>query len=357
MPLTVLNVGFPLATVSPCNPGGAEQILALLDEALVKAGYRSIVVAPAGSSCRGTLLPVSAVESHLDQEKHATACQEQRSTIEKALSDFPIDLIHMHGIDFHRYLPATDVPVLVTLHLPPAWYPREIFSPERRRDFRLVCVSRSQAGYCPAEAQIEAVIENGVSLPQFHSTPKESYVTALGRICPEKGFHLALDAATKAGLPLVLAGKVFGYPSHEQYWNEELKPRIKPPHRFLGPVGSSEKQELLSRARCLVVSSLVDETSSLVAMEAMACGTPVVALRRGALSEIVEEGRTGFVVDSPEQLPDAMLAARRLSPITCREQAVARFSSLRMTARYLRVYEHLTTQPRGTFQSNAEWVV
>jgi glycosyltransferase involved in cell wall biosynthesis len=353
--MTVLNVGFPLATVSPSTPGGAEHILALIDDALVEAGHRSIVVAPDGSSCRGTLLPAAPVESHFDEDTHAKVCEEQRRTIKRALAEYPIDLIHMHGIDFHEYLPTTKVPVVVTLHLPPSWYPREVFDAESR-DLHLVCVSQSQARSCPAEARIEAVIVNGVRLPEFRSTPKQDYVVALGRISPEKGFHLALDAATKAGVTLVLAGTVFGYAAHERYWSEEIRPRLKARHRFVGPLGPSEKYELLTHARCLVVSSLVDETSCLVAMEAMSCGTPVVGLRRGALGEIVVEGRTGFLVDRPDQLPDAILAAKRLTPIACRDHAVTHFSSSRMTTRYLQLYRHLTGERLRAFQNKAERV-
>jgi glycosyltransferase involved in cell wall biosynthesis len=353
--MTVLNVGFPLATVSPSTPGGAEHILALIDDALVQAGHRSIVVAPAGSSCRGKLLPAAPVPSHFDEETHVKVCEEQRRIIQRALAEFPIDVIHMHGIDFHKYLPTTKVPVVVTLHLPPSWYPGEVFD-AASRDLHLVCVSQSQARSCPAKARIEAVIENGVRLPEFRSTPKQDYVVALGRVCPEKGFHLALDAATKAGLPLVLAGTVFGYEAHERYWSEEIQPRLKARHRFVGPLGPREKFELLTHARCLVVSSLVDETSCLVAMEAMSCGTPVVGLRRGALGEIVAEGRTGFLVDSPDQLPGAILAANRITPIACRDHAAAHFSSSRMTARYLQLYRHLTGVRLRAFQNKAEWV-
>lgn len=353
--MTVLNIGFPLATVTPSTPGGAEQILALIDEALVEAGHRSIVVAPAGSWCRGELVATASPQFQLDEDGHAKACEEHRRTIHRALFDFPIDLIHMHGLDFHRYLPRTDVPILVTLHLPPDWYPREIFKPSRQ-DFHLVCVSHSQARSCPPGAQVEAVIENGVPMPGFHFTPKRDYVVALGRICPEKGFHLALEAATKAGLPLVLAGRVFGYSAHQQYWSKEIAPRLRDGHHFIGPVSPTKKHQLLTHARCLVVSSLVDETSCLVAMEAMACGTPVVGLRRGALGEIVDHGRTGILVERPEQLPDAILGAKRLSPIACREHALNHFSSSRMTGRYLQLYGHLAGRRIQTLQSNAERV-
>jgi glycosyltransferase involved in cell wall biosynthesis len=355
MSLTVLNVGYPFAKVSPRTAGGAEQILALLDDALVEEGHRSIVIAPEGSECRGTLLPTAKVDEELDETKHAAACKKHLETIQQALSNFTIDVIHMHGIDFHRYLPS-HVAIVVTLHLPPSWYPPEIFS-RRREGLHLVCVSRSQRHHCPADAEVEAVIANGVPLDDFQlATGKQNYVIAIGRICPEKGFHLAIDAAQRAHMPLLLAGEVFGYATHQRYWNEELKPRLNPPHRFLGPVGREEKRSLLAHARCLVVTSLVDETSSLVAMEAMACGTPVVALRRGALPEVVDHGRTGFLVDTPAELPDAILAAHKLSPRVSRAHAEAYFCGHRMTTQYLQLYRQLSCVRRPILCSNEQWV-
>jgi glycosyltransferase involved in cell wall biosynthesis len=343
MPLTVLNVGYPLAPVSHNTAGGAEQVLALLDDALVNAGHRSIVIAPEGSECRGLLIATPAFTSPLNEEKAAFAWAEQRRAIRTALSEFAVDLIHFHGVDYYRYLPSTDIPVLVTLHLPLSWYPAEVLC-NAGINTHLVCVSNSQARRRPAGAEIRAIVENGVPLPNLRVEKRGDYVVALGRICPEKGFHLAIDAASKAGLPLVLAGTVFGYSTHQQYWDTEVKPRLRTPHVFVGAVGPRKKQQLLASARCLVVTSLVEETSSLVAMEAMACGTPVVALRRGALAQIVDHGRTGFLVDSAEQLADAILAATQLSTKACRQRAEKLFSAECMTTRYLSLYSQLASE-------------
>jgi glycosyltransferase involved in cell wall biosynthesis len=342
MPLTVLNIGYPLAPVSPATPGGTEQVLASLDVALAKVGHRSIVIAPQGSQCHGMLFTTPPLAPPLNEQKRVLACNSQRRMIQKVLSQFAVDVIHMHGVDFYRYLPQSSVPVVVTLHLPLDWYPPELFH-NKVANMHLVCVSRSQARSCPAGAEIDYVIENGVSLPRFRPVEKRDYVVALGRICPEKGFHIAIDAATQTGIPLVLAGAVFGYAAHEQYWEHEVKPRLKCPHQFLGAVGPAKKHALLSLARCLVVTSLVEETSSLVAMEAMACGTPVVALRRGALAEIVEHGRTGFLVDTPGELPHAIWASKGLSAQECRQRAETLFSCERMTSGYLRLYQQLAS--------------
>lgn len=341
--MTVLSAAYPLAPVSPSTAGGAEQVLSMLDEALVQAGHASIVIAPAGSQCRGKLLPIRSVSANLDESRQTLACAETRAAIERALQRFPIDLVHMHGIDFLHYLPDPGVPVVVTLHLPPSWYPPSTFR-LRRPDTHLVCVSQSQRRECPPGAQIDAVIPNGVRLPEIEpGREKGNYAVALGRICPEKGFHLAVEASTHARVPLILAGTVFGYQAHQEYFANVLRPKLDGVHRFVGSVGGRRKTELLAGAQCLLVPSLVSETSCLVAMEAMACGTPVVAFRRGALPEIIVEGETGYLVDTIEQMAAAIHATRDLSSSLCRAYAQARFSAERMTSEYRKLYDNVVT--------------
>lgn len=341
MPLTVLSVGYPLAPVSQTTAGGAEHILATLDEALVKAGHRSLVIAPEGSRCRGTLLPVATPKDNFDDAAREFAWVQFRSAITSALAKHPVDVIHMHGLDFLQYLPDAGVPVIATLHLPPNWYPSEVFKLSRPHT-HLVCVSESQARECPRRPSGMRVIPNGVCLDNLHpGWTKGNYIFALGRICPEKGFHLALDAASQCGIPMLLAGQVFDYETHRQYFETMIRPRLNEQNRFLGAIGGRRKQQLLAGARCLVVSSLVPETSCLVAMEAIACGTPVVALRRGALPEIVEHGRTGFLVDSPSQLTGAILASGNLSSSLCRESAEKKFPADRMIRDYLSLYQEI----------------
>lgn len=339
--MNVLSVGYPLAPVGENTAGGAEQVLSMLDEALVRAGHHSFVIAPEGSNCRGILLRLAKVPKRLDEDFQCFARQKVRAALRFALSRWPVDVIHLHGVDFFDYLPEPGPPVVITLHLPPAWYPSEVFR-LTRPDTHLICVSNSQLRECPPGAQIHRVIDNGVHLDRYRpARTKGRYVVALGRICPEKGFHLALDAATHCGLPLILAGTVFGYAAHQEYFQAMIRPRLSGRHRFVGAVGRLRKRELLAGARCLVLPSLVSETSSLVAMEAMASGTPVVAFRRGALEEIIEHGRTGFLVDTPEELSDAIEASRDLSSSLCRERAEAAFSAEKMIREYLALYREV----------------
>ena len=340
MPLTVLNVAFPLAPVSRGTAGGSEQVVSMLDSGLLAAGHRSIVLACSGSECRGIFVTIPAAQGQLEGRAHETACQQYREMIRFALARFPIDVVHLHGIDALKYLPEPGPPLVITLHLPPEWYPPELFGLSRP-DTHLVCVSKSQARRCPAEARIR-VIENGICLEDFWPAKNKcDYVIAMGRICPEKGFHLALDAATQVGIPLLLAGTVFAYSAHEDYFRREIQPRLGHLHQFVGSVAGDQKRELLAGARCLLAPNLAEETSSLVAMEALASGTPVVAFRRGALPEIVEHERTGYLVDSFAEMCDAIVAANRLDPSICRQSAEARFSADRMIGEYLFFYEEV----------------
>jgi glycosyltransferase involved in cell wall biosynthesis len=186
-------------------------------------------------------------------------------------------------------------------------------------------------------------IPNGVDVERLATGvhAKGSYALSLGRVCPEKAFHLALNAAHRADMPLLLAGQVFPYESHIKYFNQQIVPRLDSKRRFIGPLRFSRKRSLLSRARCLLITSSVAETSSLVAMEALACGTPVVAFRSGALPEIVDHGETGYIVDTLEEMAAALRAVDSLDPEKCRDVARRQFSSHVMAARYLSLYEQM----------------
>jgi len=337
MSLTILSVGYTLAPVGANAVGGSEQVLSHLDRALVAAGHRSVVVAPEGSEVAGTLVPVPAVEGPLSNEVRASAWSRHRDAIEAALRRWPIDLIHFHGLDFWAYRPDF-APMLATLHLPPDWYPADVFPlPE---GLWVNCVSASQQRAAPADPRFLAPVPNGVPVAALTTRQtKRGFALVLARICPEKGVHLAVEAARRAGQSLLIGGQLFPYEAHERYFREEVAPRLDARRRFLGPLGFARKRRFLTAARCLLVPSLVAETSSLVAMEALACGTPVIAFGNGALPEIVEHGRTGFIVGSVAEMADAIEAAGELDPEICRSVARERFSVEAMAARYFATYE------------------
>jgi glycosyltransferase involved in cell wall biosynthesis len=341
--LTVLSVAYPLAPVRADVPGGAEQVLLQLDHALVTAGHLSLVIACEGSGVAGDLISTPKLPGILDDQAKLEAQRRHAAAIARTLKSEHVDLVHMHGCDFFEYLPPAGKPVLATLHLPLAWYPAEALRPSRPGTW-LHCVSEAQDDSRPPGTRFLPPIENGVELGSGPLPAKDDFALFLGRICPEKGVHLAIDAAKQANVPLIIAGDVFPYEAHLRYFNDEVEPRLDSECRFIGSVGLRQKQLLLSKARCLLVPSLVEETSSLVAREALAAGTAVIAFPRRALADIVEQGRTGFVVASVEEMAAAIGAAKFIDPDTCRETAKQRFPLSRMIDLYFAAYRQLAME-------------
>jgi glycosyltransferase involved in cell wall biosynthesis len=271
--------------------------------------------------------------------------KQRQASLERILSRRQVDLIHMHGLDFYEYKLPGNVPVLVTLHLPVSWYPKEIWG-RYAGMVRFQCVSETQRLSCPAELRDAPVILNGVA-PPASLEKKSDYAMTLGRICPEKNQHEALEAGYLAGVRVLVGGQVFPYQDHRTYFYKEVMPLLRQhgpmvQHEFLGPLAPLRKQELLARARCLLHPTLAPETSSLVAMEALAAGTPVIAYPSGALTEIVDEGVTGFLVRNVEEMAAAIARVREIRPENCRAAARERFSREQMIQGYFQLYAEMT---------------
>jgi len=337
--MTILSVAYPLAPVRESTAGGAEQVLAALDAALVRAGHRSIVVACEGSKVAGALVATPPPCAPLDARAVREAQASHRSAVRHALSSQPVDVVHMHGQDFEAYLPPANVPAVVTLHVPAEWYGAGAI----RASVHFVFVSETQRRNWPVPMQRASVIPNGVDADAFLThVSKRGFALVLGRVAPEKGTALALEAAARAGVAMIVAGEVYGYETHRRYFRDEVAPRLDGTTRiFIGPLNFARKRRLLTAARCLVAASCVAETSSLAAMEAMACGTPVVAFPAGALAEIVEHGRTGFLAGSVDELAAGIRKAGLIDPENCRRAARERFPVSRTIAAYFDLYETL----------------
>lgn len=339
MPLTVISVAYPFAPVDADPVGGAEQILAACDRALVAAGHRSIVIAMAGSEVAGELVPIPPV-AHPDEPGETQRAERRlREQLSALIHRSGADVVHLHSLSFADHLPPPGLPVLVTLHLPLAWYPGGALSPARPRTW-LHPVSPSQAALAPPGARLSEPIENGVALTRADAAP-QGYAVILGRMCPEKGFVDAIEAARLAGCPLTMAGMIFPYAEHRRYFEEEVRPRLTSDIRWLGPVHGADKRRLLAGARAVLIPSHAAETSSLVAMEALAQGTPVIAYARGALPDIVEHGRTGLLVETPAEMAAALRAVGTIDRALCRAEAERRFDVRRMTDRYLARYHEV----------------
>lgn len=342
---TVLSIAFPFAPVGPQLVGGAEQILFDLDTAVVARGDRSLVVACEGSQPAGKLFAVPLpVRESFDEADQAWCRAQFHAAVDRALASEHVDLIHAHCMDLYEYDFPPEIPLLITLHLPLGWYgPQMLDGYISRARFCYVSQSQRQSGL--ATIGDAPVIANGVEIP---ATPpqknKSDFAVVMGRICPEKNAHAALEAGTLARTRVVIGGRVFPYRAHEEYFEEKVEPLIaasRPPvdHRFLGPLPPGRRSTILGDAKCLLHPTLAPETSSLVAMEALAAGTPVIAYRSGALPEIVDDGATGFVVDSAEEMADAIRKVNSISTDRCRDAAQTRFSKSRMIDQYFSLYE------------------
>jgi len=345
--LSILYVGYPLLKVSDESAGGAEQVLLTLEHEMVAAGHHTAVAACDGSRVGGRLLATGAAATAPDQYERRE--HEQSACILQFLRENPceFDLIHDQSGSFFRHAAECPAPALATLHLPRTFYPKELFR-TLPPNLWFNCVSESQARTFDDLPNMAGVVQNGIAVERYPlAREKADYLLWLGRICEEKAPHLAIAAAQQAGLPLVIAGQVYPFRYHRDYFEREVRPRISGRVRFVESPSFEDKVKLLRDARAVLLTSTANETSSLVAMEAMACGTPVVAFRREAFAEIVADGETGFIVDTAEEMVSAVGKVDRISPEMCREQLQRRFRASRMAQGYEGLYRRVVMAAKG----------
>ena len=343
--MKILYISYPLLPLSDDIAGGAEQVLLTVAREMSMRGHEVTIAAAAGSVVPGKLLATGYPSSRTDDFERRKI--EHEAAILEHLANHEYDLVHDMSGSFWQRASAVPGPMLATLHLPPEYYPAEAFW-KVPNDLMFNGVSSSQARRFSEVAGIEGleVVTNGVSAERFpFSELKQDYLLWLGRICEEKAPHVACDVARHMGMPLVVAGQVYPFSYHQLYFERELAPRLSSGDiKFINPPMRAEKLDLLANARALLITSCADETSSLVAMEAMACGTPVVAFRRGALPEVVKDSVTGFIADNIEGMLESLVNIETILPLVCREHVVRRFSAARMADEYARVYAELTAK-------------
>jgi glycosyltransferase involved in cell wall biosynthesis len=355
--LNVLSVGYRLAPVAAHAVGGAEQVLGALDRALMAAGHVSVVLACSGSSVAGELCVVDIGDGPLTDEFRARATILFRERLERLIQERRFDVVHFHGMDVGDYpLDAPwlrDVPKLVTLHVPLEWYPASLFQTPGNVNFN--SVSDWHGTRLGASSFVRASIPNGVDLSAWYPEPRPhgAHVACLGRICHEKGFDIALRAAHAAALPLMLAGHTFGYAEHERYFSEDIAPLLDDQRRFVGRVQGENKRRMLAHACALVVPSRVAETCSLVTLEALACGTPVIVPRAGAPATLIEDGVTGWVADGDAEITAALGRLSQLDRAACRRRA-ERFDQREMLRRYFALYAELSQSAPGPASRQAQ---
>jgi glycosyltransferase involved in cell wall biosynthesis len=348
--MRILYIAYPLLTVSRESAGGAEQVLWTLEREMAPCGAETTVAASEGSCVAGELFS-SGEPCHEpdDLERRNREHQDKITAFvrRRAREGRPFDLVHDHSGSFWPRAAEIGQPVLSTLHLPRAFYPPQHFE-NVPASVAFNCVSASQARSFAGVSSFLGVVSNGIALDLFEQSDRVSDIPRrgllwLGRICEEKAPHLALDIAARAGLPITLAGHVYPFSYHRQYFDHSVAPRLRqmPQATFTALPSFDHKRKLLREAQAVLITSLAEETSSLVAMEAAASGTPVIAFTRGALPEIVRDGVTGCVVDSAGDAVQALERIGEIDPVVCARYARERFSCADMAEKYARLYGRL----------------
>jgi glycosyltransferase involved in cell wall biosynthesis len=326
--------------VPPRHYGPWELFASLLAEGLVHAGVDVTLFATADSVTDAPLVSVVAAGWSEDPsiEPKVAECLHIAEVFERA-GEF--DLIH-NGFDFLplTYSRLVRTPVLTTIH---GFSSEAIVAVYEKYNDTSAYVAISDADRHP-RLGYHATIHHGIDTDLFalHPEPGE-YLLFFGRIHPDKGTAEAIEVAHQVGLPLLIAGIV----QDTAYFEACVAPHLDDDRvRYLGPIGAEDRSALLGGAVALLHLIRFDEPFGFSVVEAMASGTPVVALRRGSMPELIDVGVTGFVVDSVEQAPAAVDAAANLARAPIRARAISRFGRDRMIAEYLDAYDRLLDRPR-----------
>jgi len=327
-------------SVPPKYYGGTERVVSYLTEELVQQGHEVTLFASGDSVTKAHL--VAACRRSLRLDKHCVDhLAHQILMLEHVFQRAAeFDIVHFHvdylHFPFSRRQPITDV---TTLHgrldipdLVPLY--REFL------DIPVVSISNAQRAPLPW-ANWQATVYHGIpaDMYRFREEPGR-YLAFLGRISPEKRVDRAIEIAKRVQIPLKIAAKVDRV--DRRYFKREIEPLLGDPLvELVGEIGEGKKDEFLGNAYALLLPIDWPEPFGLVMIEAMACGTPVIAFHDGAVPEVIDEGHTGFIV---KELEDAVEAVRRtpeLSRRRCREVFKQRFTATRMAHDYIRVYERL----------------
>ncbi len=333
-------------SVPPKLYGGTERVVSYLTEELVNMGHDVVLFASGDSHTAAELVPVCEKALRFDSRCVDPVAFHFLSMEEVLKRADSFDVIHCH-VDYLGFVIArrTNVPVVNTLHGRLDLYEHRFIFREYT-EAPLVSISDAQRAPLP-DANWVATVYHG--LPGDLYTLNErggDYLIYVGRVSPEKRVDSAIRIALKAGVPLKIAAKVDK--ADQRYFEAAVKPLLKDPLiEFLGEVDDETKNRLIGSALAFIFPVDWPEPFGLAMIEAMACGTPVIARRRGSIPEVVDHGVTGFIFDRDEE---AVMYIKNLtsgfSRRSCRRRFEERFLATRMAEDYLRVYEMLRTSPK-----------
>jgi glycosyltransferase involved in cell wall biosynthesis len=325
--------------------GGTERVVSYLTEDLVRQGHDVTLYASGDSQTAARLVPIGPRALWQDGAVKDSLPHHIR-LVERVFAEADrFDIVHFHCDYVHfplaRRMPC---PTVTTLHgrLNPA-DDAGLF--EDFADLPMVSISDAQRGPVPW-ANWRATVYHG--LPRDLHTLRDGsggYLAFLGRLSPEKGIDKAVEIARRTGLRLKVAARIYG--EEHRYFEESVKPlfQASPWVEFMGEVGGAAKDEFLGNARALLFPIEWPEPFGLVMIEAMACGTPVIAFRRGSVPEVMIDGVTGFVVDDAEEAIEAVGKIGSINRRTCRRVFEERFDAVRMARDYTEVYRRLVGAP------------
>jgi len=327
-------VWFP---VPPTGYGGIEWIVWLLADGLVDAGHDVTLFASGDSRTKAELAsvydvaPSELIGTSIVELHHCLACYGRADEF---------DVINDHsGLPAAALGGTVATPTLHTVHGPLDAIGGTVYEQIARVSPRVgfISVSLNQRKPKPDLPWV-ANCPNALDLSLYPVKPhRGDYLLFLGRMSPDKGCHRAIDVAVSAGVPLKIAGKQ-REPAETKYYDEFVRPHLSEEIEYLGEVTHGEKVELLQDARATLFPIEWEEPFGLVMIESMACGTPVIATRFGAVPEVIEHGRSGIIVDDYRQMIAALEEADRLDPIELRLFAEERYAPERMVADYVAAY-------------------
>ena len=337
--MRIAQVAPLIEAVPPKLYGGTERVVAYLTDALVELGHEVTLFASGDSQTKAKLDPICPRALRLDPSvhDHFASLFTQLETVARRAREF--DVIHCH-LDYFAYptLRRLEVPSLTTLHgrldLPelPSLY--RLFG-----DVPVVSISDSQREPLP-EARYIATVHHGLPQHLLRKGAGGDYLAFLGRISPEKAPDAAIRIAAQAGMPLKIAAKIDKV--DEKYFETKIEPLLSRTNvEFIGEIAEHQKNEFLGNAAALLFPIAWREPFGLVMIEAMACGTPVVAFNNGSVPEIVENGASGFIVESEREAVAALPGVLDLDRDLVRAEFDRRFTAQHMAQNYLKLYSRL----------------
>ncbi len=327
-------------SVPPKLYGGTERVVAWLTDELVQEGHSVTLFASGDSVTRAHLVPITPQSLRLDKRvrKEIPHLMVELERVIQLASQF--DLIHWH-VDYWSFpiVRRITTPGLVTVHGRLDLADLKAVYREYR-DIPVVSISNAQREPIPW-VNWQGTVYHGLprDLFAFREQPGD-YLVFLGRISPEKGIVEAIEIAQRAGMPLKIAAKIAR--EDEEYYEETVKPLLDSPLiDFIGEIEQNEKDALLGNAYAVLFPVRWREPFGLVMVEAMACGTPVIAFPGGSVREVMEEGKTGFIVEDVEEAVKALARVQGLDRRQCRRVFEERFTAPRMARDYLAIYDRV----------------